>query len=58
MVNDAIYKRLFSFRRLVVDLLRAVGHPDWPARPKSFVQRLITTDSAALTRRTLPFRHT
>ena len=29
MMNDPIYKRLFSFRRLVADLLRAVGHPDW-----------------------------
>lgn len=30
-MNDPIYKRLFSFKRLVADLLRAVGHPDWLA---------------------------
>lgn len=28
-MNDPIYKRLFSFRRMVVDLLRAVGHSGW-----------------------------
>ena len=28
-MNDPIYKPLFSFKRLVADLLRAVGHPDW-----------------------------
>ena len=28
-MNDPIYKRLFSFGRMVADLLRAVGHPDW-----------------------------
>ena len=29
MMNDPIYKRLFSFRRMVADLLRAVGEPSW-----------------------------
>ena len=29
MINDPIYRRLFSFKRVVADLLRAVGHPDW-----------------------------
>ena len=28
-MNDPIYRRLFSFKRTVADLLRAVGHPDW-----------------------------
>lgn len=28
-MNDPIYKRLFSFPRMVVDLLRAVGHSGW-----------------------------
>lgn len=28
-MNDPIYKRLFSFRRMVADLLRAVGHSGW-----------------------------
>ena len=28
-MNDPIYKRLFSFRRMVADLLRAVGEPSW-----------------------------
>ena len=28
-MNDPIYRRLFSFPRMVADLLRAVGHPDW-----------------------------
>ncbi|MDE2822200.1 MAG: Rpn family recombination-promoting nuclease/putative transposase [Chloroflexota bacterium] len=28
-MNDPIYKRLFSFKRLVADLLCAVGNPDW-----------------------------
>ena len=30
-MNDPIYKRLFSFRRMVADLLRAVGDPGWLA---------------------------
>ena len=28
-MNDPIYRRLFAFPRMVADLLRAVGHPDW-----------------------------
>ena len=28
-MHDPIYRRLFGFPRMVGDLLRAVGHPDW-----------------------------
>ena len=28
-MHDPIYRRLFAFPRMVRDLLRAVGHPDW-----------------------------
>lgn len=28
-MHDPIYKRLFAFPRMVADLLRAVGEPDW-----------------------------
>ena len=28
-MHDPIYRRLFGFPRMVRDLLRAVGHPDW-----------------------------
>ena len=30
-MNDPVYRRLFSFRRMVADLLRAVGDPGWLA---------------------------
>ena len=30
-MNDPIYRRLFSFRRMAADLLRAVGDPAWLA---------------------------
>ena len=28
-MHDPIYKRLFAFPRMVADLLRAAGGPDW-----------------------------